>query len=219
MEKRQYGMDDKLIIKSDRKNMDKVFAFVIGWILVVPAWILSFGVSGRTYVEIPFFTLLLGIPALFEWVGVHRVLVMEKKGCTVCFYRYRKFYTWEELAIKRWEKYSHTAMFLADPSDNNYNEGVFFSKHPVKKSKRRTPMNYIEMKRPLTCFCVNFYPKGITEGHGDYQSRRAAGTASKAPKRWPEKYPVDKEVFVNYMKLWEVDIEGLSMDTENIRYV
>ena len=145
---------------------------------------------------------------------------MEKRGCTVSFYHYRKFYTWEELAIKRWEKYCKIQIFFGDPSDNNYNEGVFFSKYPVKKSKRKTPMNYIKMRRPWTCFCVNFYPYGITEGHGDYRTNpKRSLNFFEMTGRWPEVYPVDKEVFVNYMKLWEVDIEGLSMDTENIRYV
>lgn len=225
MEPRKYCVDDKLVIKSDKENMQRVYAIVIGMIGVVVCWVLSFGDDYFSYVIMAIPLILLGWAALTEWVSTNRVFIMEQEGCTVCFYGYKKFYLWNEFAVKRWENYTrYSYLKLPSGSDGKgyYREGVFFSKYSVNKSDSMTPMEYM-LCRPMTSFCVNFYPEGITEGHGDYKSCCSGDFLHDIfysnPRKLPEVYPVEKEVFVNYMKLWNVDIEGLSMDTDHIKYV
>lgn len=219
MEIYQYGMDDKLIIKSDRANMELVIIYLVFLVLIDIGTVWTFGISLNIFT---IFIILLSVflikTALYEWIGINRTLIMEKDGCTVCFYRYRKFYAWDKLAIKRWENYSDMVSDVGVGYEKAYYEGVFFSRDLVDKPKKITPNAFFRIRWPLTCFCVNFYPYGITKGYGDYSERRSTDSAF-ILKRAPEVYPIDKEVFVNYMKLWEVDIEGLSMDTENIKYV
>lgn len=217
MKMKEYGINDKLVIKSDKENLESVVEVVVGLILASIGFLWSFGSAYGTYVCIGILTLMMGRAAIYDWISTNRVLIMEKSGCTVCFYHYKKFYKWDELVIKRWENYHHMwTTYYA----NQYYEGVFFSRYLVKKPKWMVPMDFIQIRRPMTCFCVNFYPYGIDEGNGDYHNQRKPNSILLAPLgRLPEIYPVNKEIFVNYMKLWNVHIEGLSMDTENIKYV
>lgn len=212
MEPRKYCMDDKLIIKSDKDNMYIVLIFGIAVVGLIILWISSFGEADLFWVLM---IALLSRMALSEWIGTNRTFIMDKNGCMICFYRYKKFYSWDEFAIKRWENCNpRNGANCTDGYEISYFEGVIFSKYPFEKPKWMSPDEFIVFLRPLTCFCVHFYPYGITGGKGDYKSRRASDTISlRKTIRKPEVYPVEKEVFVNYMKLWDVDIEGLSKDT------
>ena len=216
METRQYHIDDKLVINSEKDNMCVVLFYGIAVVGISIVWISSFG---EVNLILTFFLCWM---ALCEWIGKNRTFIMEKSGCTICFYHYKKFYTWEELAIKRWEdytRYSYLKPFLINRHEMYY-EGIFFSRYPIRKPKWMLPVELFTIRRPMSCFCVNFYPYGITEEHGNYchPSTKELGLSAKK-RREPEVYPVEKKVFINYMKLWNVDIEDLSLDIENIRYI
>lgn len=50
------------------------------------------------------------------------------------------------------------------------------------------------------CFCVHFYPYGVTLGNGAYKSCRAGNVVSaRKTIRNPEIYSEGKEVIVNYI--------------------
>lgn len=223
MEQRQYGMDDKLVIKSDKEN-----EIIIAACSLIPIIYIFYFVGlspNDTYWSFIFaivVDIILAKVGLYMWIGSARTLIMEKEGCTVCFWRYRKFYAWNELAIKSWQNYKKGGYWIPKLHINFefYTEGVFFSKYPVKKSKLWMPFDIMLSRNLMSSFWVNFYPYGITDKNGNYHNPpKGVSVLLGKRRRMPEIYPVEKEVFVNYMKLWNVDIEGLSLDIENIRYV
>ena len=93
----------------------------------------------------------------------------------------------------------------------------------MKCLKWMKPYSYCTYIRPLTSLYVNFYPLGIKEGQGDHKSQMAAYMERTGEKvfltptdvtRKQEVYAADKFEFLQYMKKWGVEIEGLSkMDT------
>lgn len=212
----EYKADDQLVIRSDKENITSivyvlVFAFVCFCICcgpkVFPFW------AGGLF-------LILSIFALGEIITCGPVYVLEKNGITICFYRYKRFYQWDDFVIKRWENYTkwssapnHTVHRY---KGKMYYEGVLFSRYALKRNK--TFGGYHFSIKKLFSFLINFYPYGISPGHGDYHALRKNRWDIFGEERLPEYNAVEKEVFVNYMKLWGVEIEGLSMDTDNIRY-
>lgn len=42
-----------------------------------------------------------------DWSALGRILIMSKQGCVAKFLKFQRFYTWDELAIKRYENYRY----------------------------------------------------------------------------------------------------------------
>lgn len=232
------GMGEQLIIASDKDNLECSFLYLIitvGGSLFISWMIRSiydvYVIHGRTkddYIALILFEVAFGCflfimvrETLGTWIGTNRVLVMDESGCTVRFHQYQKHYQWDELAVKRYEKGKYRLDFDWMRLGSSYYEGIFFSKYQSKKLRWMKPYDYCIHFRPLSSFYVNFYPLGISKGHGDYESQMNAfkvytkGIHQKGEKmpditRKPEVYPVDKDEFLNYMILWHVEIEGLS---------
>lgn len=89
------------------------------------------------YLSIVNVVLLLMLPVIW------RVIILDKYGCTVKLFGYKRTYQWSELSIKRIEK-------------NKQDEWIFFSVNPVKKSIGTDPFAYCMFRHPLTCFYVMF---------------------------------------------------------------
>ena len=150
-----------------------------------------------------------------------RTLVMRKDGCKVTFLIFHKFYTWNELAIKRVEDYDGMKYSGVRWSHTNpYKAGVFFSHKQVNKKSNMLPRNYCRSKKPWSTFFVNFYPYGLREDWKKVEDKLEINfldilnfnTEYQRKREW-ELYPVDKELFFHYMDLWGVDIEGRSEET------
>lgn len=215
---------ERLIIQSDGGNLDVVIALMIPMGAMFLFSIIMGIVGG--YLFIPFGligTLLLLADILKIWIATSRTIIMSREGCTVQFYHYRKYYQWGELAVKKYVKGSFQLEDFIQGFGQFYSEGIFFSKYSTTRFKWMKPYRYCVTIRPFSSFFVNFYPMGIWEGHGDHKSQMEEYTAhtGKLPlctpmgvSRKQEVYPADKMEFLKYMRLWQVEIEGLSkMDT------
>ena len=79
-------------------------------------------------------------------------ICIDEKGCYVQFLWYRKQYAWEELTVKRVERYS----LLSGGHRINHKSGCVFSAHPIHKPKWMNPVAYCFCCRPMSVFFVLF---------------------------------------------------------------
>lgn len=120
-----------------------------------------------------------------------RTVEMSAEGCTVRFLRYKKFYRWDELQVKRMADYrycnwgGHGSRKVIE-----YDEGAEFSPKPVRRREGTSPPSYC-VCHPLTYIYVNFRNK-------------AAEEASKFSEHVCE---IDKEFFLAKMAEWGVVLE------------
>ena len=68
--------------------------------------------------------------------NVGRILIMSKQGCVAKFLKFQRFYTWDELAIKRYENYRYMLGNGSKYCPAPYKKGVFFSRRKVRKWKK-----------------------------------------------------------------------------------
>lgn len=215
-------MEDTLVIQSDKSCIEMIVLEIESMILLCIVFIVIQAYDGYNFV-----VSVVGILwVLFQtghtfgvWVGINRTLIMTAEGCTVRFYGYEKKYSWNELSVKRYVKGSGKLEEYVKLYGSSYNEGIFFSKHKPMFFKWMSPYNYCVFVRMMSSFFVNFYPLGVSKGHGDHESQMEEYAAAKGKKpfftpigvtRKPEVYPVDKTEFLKYMTLWKVEIGGLS---------
>ena len=223
VEKTETG--EMLIIQSDEGPRELVVLWLgaavlyLFFILIV---IIEDGFTGMFWVGVMTMAIILVNP-LTIWISTSRTFIMSEKGCTVLFHQYQKHYRWDELIIKRYVKGEDQLEESLHSYAPSYMEGVFFTLHKAKCLKWMRPYRYCTYIRPFTSIFVNFYPLGVKEGKGDYKSQIEAYKARTGKKkvyvvmgvtRRQEVYPADKFEFLQYMKKWGVEIEGLTeMDT------
>lgn len=164
------------------------------------------------------------IITLRAYIAFGRELVMNKEGCRVGLWKIQRFYKWDEIRVKSYENYKDMIYDTPRSLKRGYEEGIFFSLKKVKKPKWMAPKTYCCWRRPWSAFFVNFYPGGINADLEALQNEKGvidwAQYLEKTKKkltmrkamseiqREPENYPVDKELFLHYMDLWGVEIEG-----------
>lgn len=71
-----------------------------------------------------------------DWSALGRILIMSKQGCVAKFLKFQRFYTWDELAIKRYENYRYMFGNGSKYCPAPYKKGVFFSRRKVRKWKK-----------------------------------------------------------------------------------
>ncbi len=119
-----------------------------------------------------------------NWAVLSRKFVLDEFGCTIRLGKRQWKYTWQELQIKRIES-SHLPLPLA---------GFFFSVQKVRKSTISDPQMYHRFLHPfyhITSCAFGYFidPK-------------------EAVKAWARGvYETDKEVFLEAMNKWGVEIE------------
>lgn len=139
---------------------------------------------------------LVGIDVMFSvcsFIETSRTLIMDEDGCTVCFWRYRKRYSWNELQVKRIENYAHNARYYPQ-----YAGCAIFSPHKIRKSLWSCPVQY-GFFCPLSFIFVCF-------PHKRKLSKREYWSIM------PDVYSVDEEEFRSKMELWNVELEEFCMD-------
>lgn len=118
---------------------------------------------------------------VFGTISTARTIHVNADGCIIELWRYRKKYTWSEMAVKRIEP-PHIGLRL-----QYHNGGVFFSLKPVKKPIIMAPSSYCALLHPLTSFYVYF-------------------TDSKSSPS-PRLYDADRKEFLSLMDQYSVILE------------
>ncbi|MDO4337448.1 MAG: hypothetical protein Q4C91_05075 [Eubacteriales bacterium] len=128
-----------------------------------------------------------------DWIIVGRTLIMDERGCTVCFLWLKKEYRWEELKVKRIEDYRKCRGRRGQPP---YKGGAVFSRRDnIHRPARKDLVNYL-LFHPIiviTTFFVYFELEPEVKKKGGFTG---AGI-----------YEVDEKVFRENMKKWGVELE------------
>ena len=117
-----------------------------------------------------------------------RTLIMDEEGCTVKILFIKKKYHWDELKVKRIEKYMHKYGYKSLP----YNGCAVFSKRKIRKPKRMHPADYSMLVHPFSFFYVCFHSDKPLQKWVSY---------------YPPDYEVDEDEFRELMKKWNVELE------------
>lgn len=138
----------------------------------------------KAYIMAYLIAFLIGIEVILGVIVMSYTLIMDEKGCTVLWGKYKRTYEWEKFSIIRLEKNILT---------QGYSECVLFSVYPIKKAKIRDPISYCQYRHPFTCFAVFFIPP----------------EAKRMNLKIFEVYEIEKEEFLSKMKEWGVQISGI----------
>lgn len=88
------------------------------------------------------------------FISSGRTFIMSEDGCTVCFWKYQKDYTWEELKTKRIEAHNLPSM-LDGRNSCPYLKEAIFSPYRIRKPRIIRAATY-SLLHPLSCIYVNF---------------------------------------------------------------
>lgn len=121
---------------------------------------------------------------ILELISAGRTFIMDEEGCTVCFWRFRKKYTWTELRTKKIEEY-----YLPSITDGKlrcpYTKEAFAAPYKIRKP-RMIRSNLYSLLYPFSFIYVNFSLKNKNWKTGRY-------------------YEIDEGIFRQKMKDWDVD--------------
>ena len=168
------------------KNYSLYFAvYIFACISLLLIYVYGFDVSIG-------FALLINSPAyltiILGLISTGRTFIMDEEGCTVCFWKYRKKYSWGELKTKRIEKHVLPSMFRGRISCPYLKEAIF-APYKIRKPKVIRAELY-SIFHPLSCIYINFALENDNWQTGRY-------------------YEVEEATFRQKMKQWGVDfIEG-----------
>lgn len=120
-----------------------------------------------------------------EIISIGRTFILDETGCTVCFGKYFKKYTWDQLKTKVIVNYYIPSMYsnsLYPP----YVTEIFFVPYKMRKPKMIRAGLY-RVFHPWRCIFMYFIPKE----DGDYPGRY---------------YEVDEQEFRTKMAQWGVEL-------------
>ena len=120
---------------------------------------------------------------LLNSIATGRTFILDETGCTVCFLKYKKRYTWSELKTKRIEQH-HLPSMLAGRLAPPYTKEVIISPRKVHKPKS-VRMELYSLIYPLSCVYVHFSMENDKYRYG-------------------KNYEIDEEIFWEKMRQWDV---------------
>ena len=126
-------------------------------------------------------------------ISLGKTIILDEKGCTLCFWKYKKIYRWEEFKIKRMEDYRN--IYRSSTDQIPFSSVVFFSTKKLHKPDIMQFFTYNIFLRPFSFSFFYFYFKVEDMHWGGYL----------VP--YPEIYPVDEKEFLEKMQEWGVELE------------
>ena len=97
-------------------------------------------------------------------ISLGKTIILDEKGCTLCFWKYKKIYRWEEFKIKRMEDYRD--IYRAPTDQIPYLAFVFFSVKNAHKPMKMEPDTYATFLHPFSFsyFFVYFHVDSAWSG-------------------------------------------------------
>ncbi len=173
-----------MVVRSEKETVSYVWLCFL--LLMIIALILWLGAGWQVWAA----GLMLLLPSLFIllpfWVQVGKTLTFDQDGVAVCFLWLRKKYAWQELKVKRLETYPGATY------KSPYDQGMVFSGKKCRKPSRMKPTACFLFMLPLSCIYVCFR---ITDEKALPDKKLRAAMA----------YPVDKDIFLDMLRLWQVE--------------
>ena len=123
---------------------------------------------------------------ILDLISTGRTFIMDEDGCTVCFWKYRKKYLWNELKTKRIEKHSIPSIFKARYACPYLDEAIF-SPFVIHKPRFMRAAGY-SCFHPVSCIYVHFRVGTDNWNLGRY-------------------YEIEETVFRQKMEDWGIEME------------
>lgn len=140
----------------------------------------------------PSILILLIVSALLfrAWIVFGRTLFFDQNGCSIKFLCFKKKYSWDELKTKRMENFSNSVGYREQP----FVSGVVFCPHQVKRPYWIKPASFNFVFHSFDFFFVYFSQPNVFD---------------KQTNAYTPIYLVEKELFLEKLKQWNVAIENL----------
>ena len=172
-----------MVLKRDKYYKFQVFAYIFSFVCL--SLIYVYGMQAPLCIA-----LLINTPAylliILSLISTGRTFIMDEEGCTVCFWKYCKKYTWKEMKTKKIESHDLPSM-LRGKFTCPYTKEAIFSPYRVHKPKSIRSWLY-SLLHPLSCIYVNFSLENDSYELGRY-------------------YEVDEKIFRQKMEQWGVQLE------------
>ena len=169
-----------MIIKRDKDY--KIYCFMLVFTCVFLILVYIFGKNAPLHLA-----LLLHSPVflfiILSMIAMGRTFVLDKNGIIVCFWKYRKTYTWNQLQTKRIETYNLPPIGrIACP----YTKEAIFSPYKIHKPKAMHSSFY-SIFHPFSYIFINFSPENKKYQTGRY-------------------YEIEESVFWEKIQEWGIDM-------------
>lgn len=129
-----------LVIKPERETIYIIVClFGISFLFLLISCI-----TGMSVLGIPI-SIICGFVALRYWMVLGRTIVLDESGCYVKFLWYERFYKWNELKVKREEKYPQVFSYRFP-----YTKGIVFSPYSIHRPKWLGPVEYGILLQPIS---------------------------------------------------------------------
>lgn len=178
-----------MIIKRDKDYKLYCYITVFFCVCLMLIYILGLGKSlGFAFlINSPvFLIMILGL------ISSGRTIIFDKDGVTVCFWKYCKKYTWNQLKTKRVEAHHLPSIFAGNLMCPYLKEAIF-SPYKIHKPKIMRASFY-SIFHPLSCIYVNFSIENDNYRAGRY-------------------YEMTEAVFWSKMEEWGVNITKIDEKT------
>lgn len=135
-----------MIIKTDKLISAGNLILIVGVIILQIIMIVEMTIPGQWMVI--HILSIVNLCFLLQLIQINKTLIMDSEGCTVKLWKISKVYSWNELKIKRIEKFTR--------KNEGWTQGVVFCKHTIFKPKSIHPENYAFLAPFLSYFFVCF---------------------------------------------------------------
>jgi len=168
-----------MIIKPDKTRFCQIPLMIIMLIVLVIVDMRLFPISIGMIIYI-----------ILDSIVTGKTIIMDRAGCSLKLFSYERKYKWEEVVVRRKEKYSNNKRIYP------HEEAMFFSVIPVKKPKWMGPLIYCCLRHPFRCFFVYLEEKETVDYIQSGKFMLHTGERF---------YVVEKEQFLGKLKEWDVN--------------
>ena len=173
-----------MIIKSKGNNAI-IFFSIIAIIVLFFIMIVTFGKDCIFVTSL--MSILLLLLTIRYWIATGKTIIINEYGCSISFLGYKREYRWCELETKYIEYYNNSIEYRT-----LYRGGVVFAEKEIKKPKWIKAATYSVFINPISVFFIYFKPEKPQLHY-----------------KYPQIYEIEEGLFIDKMKEWKVDINGL----------
>ena len=187
--------EDRLVISSNNDGEDLFIVLLAIEIFMVIRMFIRSGSLGWAFLALG---IIVTASLLKCYINYFRRLIFTKEGCTIKVLWFKKTYKWSEIVHRSFEEFTFITKSRYGKRKKTYTmEGYFFSTKKLGVLSKEQ-LNRRKFRSPFRDFFVIVIPN-LDETKFNKQNN----------KEFRDYYAVDREVFLDYMRKWNVDILGV----------
>lgn len=150
-----------MVIRSGKVSIAQKWlgtAFIFGLTFIWP--LIDFVRGGRTDVKMLIVFLLMSVVVggyyLLVSIAESRTITLNKSGCEISWWIFKRFYSWDEMWYRRWIEYSNEVK-----SRSSYEGVIWLSTAPVEIPSRGSALSIVK-NDPMARVGIHFFPRGYS---------------------------------------------------------